>query len=66
VYRGVDWSFYQQLIDSIPERANIHVDYDGKDLEVTGKGWIHEGDNRLLESSWRSSPRSCKFLARAA
>jgi len=48
VYRGVDWSFYQQLIDSIPERANIHVDYDGKDLEVTGKGWIHEGDNRLL------------------
>ncbi len=38
VYRGVDWSFYERLVDSIPERTNIHVDYDGKDLEVMGKG----------------------------
>ena len=34
VFRGVDWSFYEQLVDSIPEWSNIHVDYDGKDLEV--------------------------------
>ena len=33
VYRGVDWSFYEQLVDSIPESSSIHVDYDGKDLE---------------------------------
>jgi len=42
VYRGVDWSFYEQLVDSIPESTNIHVDYDGKDLEVMGKGRKHE------------------------
>ena len=37
VYRNVDWSFYERLVDSIPETANIHVDYDGKDLEVMGE-----------------------------
>jgi hypothetical protein len=34
VIRGVDWGFYEQLVDAIPEGANIHVDYDGKDLEI--------------------------------
>ena len=48
VYRGVDWSFYERLVDSIPEAVNIHVDYDGKDLEVMVKGWVHEDFNRLL------------------
>jgi len=41
VFRGVDWRFYEQLVDSIPESSNIHVDYDGKDLEVMGKGRTH-------------------------
>ena len=31
VIPSVDWAFYEQLVDSIPEGANIHVDYDGKD-----------------------------------
>ena len=34
VIRGVDWNFYERLVDSIPEGVNIHVDYDGKDLEI--------------------------------
>ncbi len=42
VFRGVDWAFYEQLVDAIPERSNIHVDYDGRDLEVMGKGPKHE------------------------
>ncbi len=42
VYRGVDWAFYDQLVDSIPEGSNIHVDYDGTDLEVMGNGPDHE------------------------
>ena len=41
VYRGVDWAFYDRLVDSLPESSNIHVDYDGKDLEVMGKGRPH-------------------------
>jgi Uma2 family endonuclease len=48
VFRGVDWSFYEQLVDSIPETGNIHVDFDGKDLEVMGKGRRHERSGRLL------------------
>jgi hypothetical protein len=32
VFRGVDWAFYDRLVDSIPESSNIHVDYDGKDV----------------------------------
>jgi len=48
VYRGVDWPFYEQLVDSIPESTSIHVDYDGKDLEVMAKGRKHEIVRRLL------------------
>jgi Uma2 family endonuclease len=42
VYRGVDWAFYDRLMDSIPEGSNIHVDFDGRDLEVMGNGPDHE------------------------
>jgi Uma2 family endonuclease len=48
VYRGVDWAFYEQLVESIPEASHIQVDYDGKDLEVMGKGLKHEDSNHLL------------------
>ena len=41
VFRGVDWGFYDRLVESIPESSNIHVDFDGKDLEVMGKGRPH-------------------------
>jgi Uma2 family endonuclease len=47
-FRDVDWSFYEQLVDSIPESVPIHVDYDGKDLEIMGKGPKHEGIGGLL------------------
>jgi len=42
VFRGVDWAFYEQLVDSIPESVHIHVDYDGRDLEVMAIGPDHE------------------------
>ncbi len=42
VFRGVDWAFYEELVDSIPESSNIHVDYDGRDLEVMAIGPDHE------------------------
>jgi Uma2 family endonuclease len=48
VYRNVDWAFYEKLVDSIPESSSIHVDYDGKDLEIMGKGQKHERTNRRL------------------
>jgi Uma2 family endonuclease len=48
VFRGVDWSFYERLVDSIPGTSSIHVDFDGKDLEVMGKGRRHERSGRLM------------------
>jgi Uma2 family endonuclease len=42
VYRGVDWSFYERLVGAIPEGSNIHVDFDGRDLEVMSNGPNHE------------------------
>src|ERR1700679_2635659 len=50
VYRGVDWAFYDRLVESIPESSNIHVDYDGQDLEVMGKRRKHERWLRRLRT----------------
>jgi Uma2 family endonuclease len=49
VFRGVDWSFYEELVDSLPASSRIHVDYDGRDLEVMAKGRRHENVNRRLD-----------------
>jgi Uma2 family endonuclease len=48
VIRGVDWAFYEQLVDSIPEGANLHVDYDGKDLEIMSVSPIHDAVKKTL------------------
>ncbi len=48
VIRGVDWGFYEQLADSISERCHIHVDYDGKDVEIMSPGLVHDNDKRLV------------------
>ena len=42
VIRDVVWAFYEQLVDSIPPRAHIHVDYDGKDLEIMSPSPVHD------------------------
>ncbi len=49
VYRGVDWAFYERLVDSIPEGGHIHVDYDGRDVEIMTKGSDHEDWGRMLD-----------------
>ena len=48
VFRGVDWNFYERLVDSIPEGSSIQVDYDGRDLEVMSTGRKHELAKKLL------------------
>jgi Uma2 family endonuclease len=48
VIQGVDWAFYEQLADSIPEGANIHVDYDGKDVEIMSLSPVHDGLKKFL------------------
>ena len=45
----MDWSFYEQLLDSIPEGCHIHIDYDGKDLEIImSPGIVHDDKRGLL------------------
>jgi Uma2 family endonuclease len=41
VIRGVDWAFYEQLVDSISAGANIHADFDGKDVEIMSVSLLH-------------------------
>ncbi len=48
VIRSVDWAYYEQLVNSIPEGANLHVDYDGKDLEIMTLGPYHDGAKKLI------------------
>jgi Uma2 family endonuclease len=48
VIQGVDWGFYEQLADVIPEGVNIHVDYDGKDLEIISLSPFHDGIKKRL------------------
>ena len=45
---GVDWDFYEHLVDSIPEGSNIHVDYDGKDVEIKSLSPFHDGIKSFL------------------
>jgi hypothetical protein len=48
VFRGMDWAFYDQLVESIPEWRKIHVDYDGRDLEIVRYSITHAvAKNRL-------------------
>ena len=51
VIRGVDWAFYEQLVDSIPEGANLHADFDGRDLEIMSLSPLHDGIKKRLGRS---------------
>jgi Uma2 family endonuclease len=48
VIQDVDWAFYEQLVNSIPEGANIHVDFDGKDVEIMSISPFHDGIKKFL------------------
>ena len=48
VIRGVDWAFYEQLVDSIPEGTHLRIDYDGKDVEIMAPSPLHDGDKKLF------------------
>ena len=48
VIRGVDWEFYEQLVDSIPEGCHIQIDFDGKDVELMSPSLPHDDCKGLL------------------
>jgi Uma2 family endonuclease len=48
VIKDVDWAFYEQLVDSIPEGVRIRVNYDGKDLEIMSLSPFHDGVKKRL------------------
>ncbi len=45
---GVNWNFYEYLVDSIPEGAGVHVAFDGRDVELMTTGPEHEDFKELL------------------
>jgi hypothetical protein len=45
---GVNWSFYEWLVDSIPEGAGIRVAFDGTDVEIIKTSPEHEDFKELL------------------
>jgi hypothetical protein len=47
--KDVEWAFYERLVDSIPEGANLQVDYDGKDVEIRSPSWTHDDVSGLDE-----------------
>ena len=65
VIRGVNWAFYEQLVDSIPEGVDIHADYDGKDVEVMALSPFHDGIKKRMGAAWSWWPRNWRSLARA-
>ncbi len=48
VIRGANWAFYERIIDVLGDRSSIHVDYDGKDLEIMAPSLYHDGERRLM------------------
>jgi hypothetical protein len=48
LFADVSFGFYEQLVDSIPASSHVHVDYDGKNLEIMGKSPRHERLARLI------------------
>ena len=48
VIQGVEWAYYERLVDLIPEGANIRVDFDGKDVEIMSPGALQVGDKKLF------------------
>ncbi len=48
VIPNVEWAFYEQLVDSIQVGANLHVVYDGKDLEIMSHCPFNDGVKKFL------------------
>jgi Uma2 family endonuclease len=57
----VDWAFYEELVDSLPESSSIHVAYDGKDLEVMAIGPEHELAKKLLGRVAETAAEECNI-----
>jgi len=66
VIRGVDWTFYEQLVDSIPEGASIHVGYDGKDLEIMSLSLLHDDAKGLLGRVVEIAAEECEIRFKSA
>jgi len=46
--RDVSWDLYDLLSEAIDERQHVYLAFDGRDLEITTKGRIHEGYREFL------------------
>ncbi len=66
VIRGVDWAFYEQLIDSIPEGTHLRIDFDGKDVEIMAPSPLHDGDTKLFGQLVEASAQELEIPYKSA
>jgi Uma2 family endonuclease len=66
VIPDVDWAFYEQLVDSIPESTHIRVDYDGKDVEIMVLNFRHDESKRLLGRVAEIVAEECEIPIKSA
>ncbi len=66
VIRDVSWSFYEQLADSIPEGCHIHLNYDGKDVEIMSPGLLHDSEKSLLGRVVELVAEECEIPCKSA
>ena len=61
---GVNWRFYEWLVDSIPEGTGVRVAFDGTDVEIMTTSPEHEDFKELLPR--QESSACCCILTRRA
>ena len=61
VIRGVDWVFYEHLVDSIPEDRHIRTNYDGKDVELMSPSLPHDDYKGLLGRFVETVAEECEI-----
>jgi Uma2 family endonuclease len=51
---NVPWSLYETFLDALPEGSPIRLAYDGKDMEVTTTGPLHDDYADLLDTFFKA------------
>jgi Uma2 family endonuclease len=49
VVRGVDWAYYERLLEVVGVHSRIRLAYDGRDLEIMSPGALHEAVGEFSE-----------------
>lgn len=66
VIRNVDWDLYDRLSNAVGARQHVYMAFDGEDLEIMTKGFMHEHYSDLMGWLVRLVASELKVRCRAA